>query len=200
MNIRLDTECIFHPVELVNDDELTQMLEVGKELIKVAKSSKNCACLTANQIGISKRVNIIVDHDNPNGYNIYVNADVISGTSQTGFVDGLCINVGTELQTIFVDSISFPQHKLRLGVMPQATVSGFSLISNDREEFEAEGELAHYWQAIQYMFNGVNKDDIVDRDIMTLKGKSKVKPNARCPECGRKFKKCRCEINETILY
>lgn len=197
----LSNKCIFDPVELVDDDELSTMLNVGMKMIDMAKSLKDCACLTANQIGIPKRLNIIADQNSPHGYNIFVNADVVSSANtNTGSIDGLSINLEPDRHTIFVDSASFPRNKLRLEVCQQVTVSGFSLITNDLEEFEAEGTLAYYWQAILHLFNGMKKEDIVSRDVMTLRGKSRIKPNARCQECGRKFKKCRCEVNETVLY
>jgi len=186
----LDDIYLYTPALPVNEDELGEMLNLGQQMIDFAQARKSCMCLTANQVGINKRLAIVMDDEKPRGYDIFINielSDALTTYSSTS------ISV-TEANDVIITSFSFPRHRVKLKAKPKVHVSAFSLLDNDRLELDVDGALAIGWQAMAMYLEGFNKDNLVSADYQTFrKQEKKIGRNERCPRCGQKMKRCTCD-------
>ena len=91
---------------------------------------------------------------------------------------------------------SFPKKRVLIETYNEIEVSAFSVANDERITFEAEGNMAKLWQVTVAILNGIHMDSIVPCDYTTIRGNDKRKPNAKCPDCGKKNKKCKCVKQE----
>lgn len=179
--MELSNKHIYGAAVPVTDDEFDKWVEVGREMRKFAKSN-NYVCLCANQIGCDKSVCVIHDNKRSNdGYTTYFNSEILAPPDM-GIV---CRDV---------DLVSFPRKFVKMDVSDGALVSAYSVDDEDRIELDlGPGELSFVWWVTSNCLNGINPDNVVDRDYRTVRGTQRIKPNAKCIKCGRKNKLCICK-------
>jgi peptide deformylase len=185
--MKLDNKYIHDQCSLVQEEDLEEAQKIGLDMLSYVKQQKYLS-LAANQVGYNKQIVVVIDDD---GYDIYYNPEI----KPQEVVDGI-ISVAPEGSEFPAIIPSFPRKKVLCYLYDNIEVDAYSLSNDDRINFKASGDLAKIWQINALILNGIDPESIVPCDFMTIKGKEKKKPNAKCPECGYKNKKCKCEQPE----
>jgi len=185
--MKLDNKNIHDACGLVEEDDLEEATKFGMDMLAFVKKKKYLS-LAANQVGYDKQVMVAVDDD---GHDVYFNPEV----KPIEINDGL-IAIAPDSHVFPAIVPSFPKKKVLIEIYDKIEVDVFSVANDDRITFKAEGDLAKVWQITCAVLNGINMDSIVPCDYLTIHKQEKKKPNAKCPGCGRKNKKCKCPKKE----
>lgn len=180
----LDNKHIYTPCEPVLEDDIDEATRVGNEMLDYC-NKKKLLCLAANQVGYNKQVCVVSEEGSKE---IYFNPEI-----EKAKVECDMFSIDQESESIPMDILSFPKNKVLVDVVNNIKVNAYNQTQDDRIEFTCQEPLSHVWQTVMYILGGVNEQDVVPRDYLTVRRtEAKKKPNDICPGCGRKNKKCRC--------
>ena len=181
----LDNTYIHDACSLVEEDDFEDAKKFGIDLLNHVRKEKYLS-LAANQVGHNKQILVVVDDD---GHDVYFNPEI----KPQNIEDGM-ISIAPSTSEYPANVPSFPKKRVVINLYDKIEVSAFSVANDDRITFKAEGDLAKIWQITAALLNGVDASSIVPCDYLTItRDEPKKKPNAKCPRCGKKNKKCRCE-------
>jgi peptide deformylase len=174
---------LFDECELVLDENLEEATDIASKMKQYAKDNK-LYCLSANQVGYNRQLCIVRDDD---GFFSYINPEF-----EEIQIEDSVVQISRETVEYEASIISLPRKKIVIPVQDTIRINAFCLEQDERVSFTIDGELAMIWQTILYIMNGVNEEDVVACDHMTIKNIGKKRPNDKCNGCGKKNKKCLC--------
>lgn len=102
------------------------------------------------------------------------------------------VQISRETTEYSATLVSLPRKNVVVPVQDIIRISAFCIEQDERVSFTIADELAMIWQTMIYIMGGVDEDDVVDCDHLTIKNTVKKKPNAKCDGCGKKNKRCTC--------
>ena len=179
----LNNRYLYEPCVNVEEDDFEEAKKIGLEMLQFAQKNKYL-CLASNQVGYNKKIVVVRDDE---GYDIYFNPEL----SDVSF-DINNIQPGFS-RPMPIDLVSLPKNKVMMDIADTIQVNAFSVSEDDRQDFKTTGLLANIWQIVVKTLDGIDQDAIISNDYLTVKNVDKKKRNEKCPNCGKKNKKCICQ-------
>lgn len=189
--MQLSNDTVFSATELIEEEEIPLLMDVGIKLARLAKKLK-IASLTSNQVGMNKNLFVLEDGGPCNNFTIYAN--LVIGEPEESSQDMISLPRLPNITDIPCTSASFPHKRLLLPMKDIIHISVYDINEEERHEVDVSGGEAIIWQGIDYHLRGVDEQDMVDPDFRTIRRQNQKKSrNARCKDCGQKIKRCRCD-------
>jgi peptide deformylase len=182
----LNNDYLYEPCKNVEEADFEEAKKIGLKMLQFAQKN-DYLCLAANQIGYDKNVVVVRDDE---GYDIYFNPELseipidLNSASSADMIS----------KPMPISLVSLPKNKVMMDVAGVIQVNAFSVAEDDRQDFKTTGLLANIWQIVVKTLEGIDPDAVIPNDYMTIRDTTKKSRNEKCPDCGKKNKRCICNV------